>query len=211
MPPLPRAPDTCCITQLCGSISAPLCPGPSPRIQASLLTSPALCFLRGWMQRAGRVRAVRSIAAPSVGPVAGAQGGGWNSAPSVGFMHGACHRILLEWGLKGGCPPTSLCFCAISIFGTVIAHWRVWIFIYVCVCVCERDERRLLCHFTGSRETGSPCPPHKRCPLWIFGLFYIQGPDTQSLSTSISHLSPFQIPPIERESLEQGYQRGHLR
>lgn len=62
------------------------------------------------MQRAGRVRAVRSIAAPSVGPVAGAQGGGWNSAPSVGCMQRACHRILLEWGLKGGVPPSASAF-----------------------------------------------------------------------------------------------------
>lgn len=35
--------------------------------------------------------------------------------------------------------------------------------------------------------------------LDILAVCFIRGPDTQALSTSISHLSPFQIPPIERE------------
>lgn len=106
----------------------------------------------------------------------------WGLSPDSAWM-----------GAQGRCPPTSLRFCAVSFFGTVIADWRVWIF------MCERWEASIVSF-------------HRRCPLWIFGLCFIYKGQTPSLWAHLSLISAlFRFSPIERESLEQGYQRGHLR
>lgn len=163
-------------------------PGSAPCIHASLLTSPGLCFLRGWMRRAGRARAVRSIAAPSVGPAVegGIQRrlrGLWADSAWMG-LEGCGAGV-------GRRAPASLCFCADSLPGPVIS----WL-----ACVCG-DERHLLCHFTGSRETGSPCPPHKRCPHWVFWPSLLYEGQTPRLWAHLSLISPFwDCPHWERKS-----------
>lgn len=161
-------------------------PGSAPCIHASLLTSPALCFLRGWM---GRARAGRSIAAPSVGPVARVE---------FSTVCGVCRRILPEWGSRavalgwGGVPPPASAFVPAPSPAQRLAG--------LCVCVCG-DERHLLCHFTGSRETGSPCPPHKRCPLWVFWPSLLYEGQTPRLWAHLSLISPFwDCPYWERKS-----------
>ncbi len=79
----------------------------------------------------------------------------WGLSPDSAWM-----------GAQGRGPPTSLHFCAISIFGTVIAHWRVWIF--MCVCVWERWEASIVSfhRLPGDRVTLSPAQTVPSLDIW---------------------------------------------
>ncbi len=110
----------------------------------------------------------------------------WGLSPDSAWM-----------GAQGRGPPTSLRFCAISIFGTVIAHWRVWIFIYVCVCVWERWEASIV---SFHRRQGHLVPRTNGALSGYLGCFIYKG-QTPSLWAHLSLISALFRFPLLREKV----------